>query len=168
MSFKKYIDSILDTPKVEGLLILDLGGSVHFEQVSEGTEPVELEKLPQRILMMYDIIADNFQNCSDFILKFEKKSLYLRKSSDKKGKDFILVILGDASINFVTLKLVLNLAMKMIELDVQPSTEEVSPVENNKSNSKLTYRGQQVNTENPPGRESKKKRSGLVYRGKKL
>ncbi len=166
MSLQKSINSILDTPKVEALLVFDLDGSVYFEQVPENTNSTALEKLPQRILMMYDIIADNFQNCSDFILKFEKKNLYFRKSSDKKGKDFILAILGDAGINFVSLKLVTNLAMKMIELEDQPPTEEAAPTGNKKS--KLTYRGQQINTEKPAGKESKKARSGLTYRGQKL
>jgi hypothetical protein len=168
MSLQKSINSILDTPKVEALLIFDLDGSVYFEKVPESTNSSALEKLPQRILMMYDIIADNFQNCSDFILKFEKKNLYFRKSSDKKGKDFILAILGDAGINFVSLKLVTNLAMKMIELENQPASEEVTTTEKKNPRSKLTYRGQQVNTEKPVPQKSKKTRSGLTYRGQKL
>ncbi len=170
MSFQKSIDAILDTPKVEALLVFDLDGTVYFEKVPADTNPAALEKLPQRILMMYDIIADNFQNCSDFILKFEKKNLYFRKSSDKKGQNFILAILGDAGINFVSLKLVTNLAMKMMDLDDQIAGEEVAAVDSKKTRSKLTYRGNQVGDDQNQSdtQKSVKKRSGLTYRGQKL
>jgi len=117
MSFQKVIDAILDTPNVEAMLVFDLDGNLFFEEVPVVTNPAALEKLPLRILMMYDIIADNFQNCYDFILKYNKKNLYIRKSNQKNGRNFILAILGGAGINFVSLKLVTNLAIKMIDLD---------------------------------------------------
>ena len=168
MTLQKSVNSILDTPGVEGLIIFDLDGSIYFKQTPDYTDTSMLEKLPQRILMMYDIIADNFQDASDFILKFEKKNLYFRKSNHKDDKDFILAILGDAGINFVSLKLVSNLAMKMIELGDQPSPEGASPVKNKELNSKLTYRGQQDNSEKPAAKKPKKTRSGQTYRGQKL
>lgn len=140
MSFQKPINSILDTPKVEAVMVFDLDGVVHYENVPENTDTTILEKLPQRVLTLYDIIADNFQDCSDFILKFEKKNLYFRKSSGKKdNKDFVLAILGDAGVNFVSLKLVSNLAMKMMELD-NSAPEELSSRQSKKT-SGLTYRG---------------------------
>lgn len=164
MSFQKSIDSILDTPKVEGLLIFDLEGIVHFEQVPDNTDQDLLNKLPQRILTMYDIIDENFQECSDFILKYEEKNLYFRKSSDKKGKDFVLAILGEAGINFVSLKLVTNLAMKMMELGDKEVTEKTD----SKPRSSLTYRGRKQVTHDQKSVITKKSQSGVTYRGQKL
>ncbi len=143
MKFQKSIDSILDTPNVEGLIVFDLDGSIHFEQTPEYTDPAMLEKLPHRILVMYDIIAENFQNCSDFILKFEQKNLYFRKSQknsedgSQNGKDFILAIVCGAGVNFVSLKLVTNLTIKVMEIDDQVNSSK-------KSRSGLTYRGQKL------------------------
>ncbi len=163
MSFQKTIDAILDTPKVEGLLVFDLEGEVYFEQMPQYTDQAMLQKLPQRILMMYDVIADNFQNCSDFILKFDKKNLYFRKSHRKEDMDFILAVLGDAGVNFVSLKLVTNLAMKMLKLEDKPTDEYQAP-----ASPDLTYRGQKVSTASTLNKKSgRKKRSNLIYRGRK-
>ena len=167
MSFQKSIDSILDTPKVEALMVFDLDGEVCFEQMPEYTNSAMLEKLPQRILTLYDIIADNFQKCSDFILKFEEKNLYFRKSSDKKGKDFVLVIVGAAGINFVSLKLVTNLAMKMIELEDRVPDASLTS-ESKTTRSKMTYRGQRIDTEKSEQKKPKKNLLGMTYRGQKL
>ncbi len=141
MTFQKSVDSILDTPYVEGLVVFDLDGMVHFQQTPKDTDVAMLEKLPQRILLMYEIIADNFQNCSDFILKFEQKNLYFRKSNKGKGKskEFVLAIIGGAGVNFVSLKLVTNIAIKMMEFDEQSQTAQTVK---KKSRSELTYRGQ--------------------------
>lgn len=117
MNFQKSIDTILSTPKVEALFVFDLEGTVYFQQAAENIETEELKKLPQQILKMYDIILDNFQNCSDLILKFEKKNLYFRKSRNKNEKNYIIAILGDAGADFVSLKLVTNLALKLIKVD---------------------------------------------------
>ncbi|MFK8067608.1 MAG: hypothetical protein AB8D52_05130 [Gammaproteobacteria bacterium] len=132
MSFQKYIDSILDTPNVEGLLLFDCEGKVHFQQVPDYADETSLAKLPLRILMMYDVIADNTQNCCDFILKFEKKNFYFRKSHNKKNGDFILAIVSNAGVNFVALKLITNLAIKMIELSDSNSLDK-----NNKKRKKI-------------------------------
>lgn len=142
---QKSIDSILDTPKVEGLILFDLDGAVHFEQMPDYADVDLLEKLPQRILTMYDVIAENAQNCSDFILKFDQKNLYFRKSNDKKNKDFVLAVIGDAGINFISLKLITNLAIKMIELDDQSSKNQSK---RKKKARTLTYRGQKIAAKN--------------------
>ncbi len=142
MCFQKYIDSILDTPKVEGLLLFDHDGIVHFEQVPDYAVQTSLEKLPRRILMMYDVIADNTQNCSDFILKFEKKNFYFRKSSNKKNGDFILAVISDAGVNFIALKLITNLAIKMIELNDKNSLNQNK--KRKKARSALTQRGRKL------------------------
>lgn len=136
----KPVSAILDTPKVQGAIIFDLEGEVYFSQAPNDAVQDELSKLPQRILTMYEVIGMSFQECSDFILKYSEKNLYIRRSRGKSGKDFVLVVIAEAGVNFVSLKLVTNLAMKQIELseEAKPAPEE--PKKSLKS--KLTYRGQ--------------------------
>lgn len=139
-SYRKSIDAILDTPKVEGLLIFDLEGNVLFEHLPDYTIEDELKKLPQRILTLYEVIGINFQNCSDFILKYTNKNLYFRKTATKKNKNFVIAVVGAAGVNFVALKLVTNLAMKLVEFDDESG--EKPPKK--RSRSGLTYRGSKV------------------------
>ncbi len=117
MNYQKSIDSILNTPKVEALFIFDLEGKFYFPQSPENLSSDDLKKLPEQIIKMYDTIAENFQNCSDLILKFKKKNLYFRKSRNRKEQNFIIAVLGDAGVDFVSLKLATNLALKLIKVD---------------------------------------------------
>lgn len=136
-SHKKSIDAILDTPKVEGLLIFDLEGNILFEQLPDYTIVSELKKLPQRILTLYEVIGINFQNCSDFILKYTDKNLYFRKTASKKSKNFVIAVVGAAGVNFVALKLITNLALKLVEFDDESGDKPPAK----RSRSFLTYRG---------------------------
>ncbi len=138
-TLEKPVNAILDTPKVEGALIFDLDGNVYFSQTPSDSIEEEISKLPQRILTMYEVIGMSFQECSDFILKYAEKNLYIRQSRGKEGKDFVLIVIAEAGVNFVSLKLVTNLAMKLIDL-----TDDTPPQDEAKKSglkSKLTYRG---------------------------
>lgn len=117
MNFQKSIDAILNTQKVEALLVFGLDGKLYFRQAPDNLDEHDLSKLPDQILKMYTTIADNFQNCSDIILKFEQKNLYFRKSRNRKEENFVIAILAEAGVDFVGLKLATNLALKLIRVE---------------------------------------------------
>lgn len=117
MSFQRSIDTVLATKNVEGILLFDLTGNIHFEQLPDYTDKNSSQKLPEHILQLYNIVAYNYYHCTDLVLKFEGKTLFFRRSNGKKGEDFVLAVIGSPGINFVSLKLATNLAMRLIEIE---------------------------------------------------
>lgn len=127
MSFQKSIDTILSTKNVEGVLLFDLTGDIYFKQLPDYTDTEKSEKLPEHILELYNIVSYNYYHCADLVLKFEEKMLFFRRSNGKNDKDFVLAVLGSAGIDFKSLKLATNLAMRLIEIDEpETSTERKS------------------------------------------
>lgn len=107
MHLDRYYQNVLDLPAVNGLLVIRRSGEVVYDRLPSFIPRETLDDIVRRIASMYDTVDENFLPCDDYVLKFPEKWLVFRRN-----KEAILLLMVEPEINFVSLKMVCNLALK--------------------------------------------------------
>ncbi len=107
MQLERYYQNVLDLPAVDGLLVIRRSGEVVYDRLPGFIPRETLDDIVRRIASLYDTVDENFLPCDDYVLKYPEKWLVFRRN-----KDAILMLMVEPEINFISLKMVCNLALK--------------------------------------------------------
>lgn len=107
MQLERYYQNVLDLPSVDGLLVIRRNGEVAYDRLPGFIPRETLDDIVRRIASLYDTVDENFLPCDDYVLKYPEKWLVFRRN-----KEAILMLMVEPEINFISLKMVCNLALK--------------------------------------------------------
>lgn len=119
---ERLINNVLDVPGVEGMSIFDSEGALLSNRLPDYYPEEIITETLSRIVSLYQVVDDSFLPCDDYLLKYEGKWILLRRN-----KDTYTLILTEPDVNQVTLRMVTNLLLKNIKLDVLRAS--ATPVE---------------------------------------
>lgn len=112
----RLIQNITDVPDVEGVCIFGLEGQLAVNGLPDFFMPELFEDLARRIISMFETVDDSYLPTDEYLLKYNSMWLSIRR-----GKSFFLVVLCKPAVNSVSLRMVCNLALKNISLEMLES-----------------------------------------------
>ncbi|MGF1530201.1 MAG: hypothetical protein ACFCU4_02455 [Puniceicoccaceae bacterium] len=118
MQLERYYENVLDLPSVNGLLVVRKSGEVAYDRLPSFIPRETLGDIVRRITALYDTVDENFLPCDDYVFKYPEKWLVFRRN-----KDAIIMLMVDPEVNFVSLKMVCNLALKNTDVPGLKSLE---------------------------------------------
>lgn len=132
-TFERLVKNILDIPGTEGIAFFDREGNLLSKSMPDLYLDDVFADLGRRIVATYEVVEENFTTPDDFILKFPGRWIMMRR-----GADYTLLLLTTDEVNLMSLKIVTNMALKQLKLDMfgpmpvlefsSPETDEAAAV----------------------------------------
>ncbi len=125
---EKLLRNILDIPGAEGVCVFDLQGNLLCNRFPSLFIAEIFPDLGRRVALLFDSVDDNFVPTEDFLLRYEGKHILIRRNDQ-----VLLFILADEKVNFLSLRMVTNLAIKHLagpllkQLSETPEPEAATP-----------------------------------------
>jgi hypothetical protein len=112
---EKFINNIMDIPRVEGLAIFNRQGAVLLKRMPSFFLDELFADLGRRIVAMAETVDENFIPCDEYLLKYAGKWILLRRT-----ERMFLFLLCAEEVNVMSLKMVTNMAFKNLKPEMLP------------------------------------------------
>lgn len=109
MEVSQLFDNILDLPGIEGVCLFGTDGQMYINRLPPFLSTELLADAQRRIVAMYETMDENFLPCDDYVLKFSKRWLLLRRTNTH-----VMLVLGCEKANLASARMVTNMTMKHI------------------------------------------------------
>lgn len=104
---ERMMKNVLDVPGVEGLSLMNRDGQRLVDRLPSYLYTELFDEMLQRVVSLYDTVDENFVPCDDYLLKYPGRWVHVRR-----GKEALLLILTEDTVNQATLRMVTNLLLK--------------------------------------------------------
>ena len=119
--FDRLIQNITDVPGVEGVCLFDFEGKLAVNYLPDFFVAEMMGDLSRRIISLFQTVDESYLPCNEYLLMYSHKLLSIRR-----GQSVYILLLCDPSVSFVSLRMVVNLALKNITPDMLESAYNVA------------------------------------------
>lgn len=104
---ERLIRNIMDLSGVEGVCVFDERGTILYPLLPKFISPEMYQDISRKVLAMCETIDDNFMPCAEYILKYPRQWIFLKRSGEH-----CFLILTAPGLNEGMLRVVTNTAIK--------------------------------------------------------